>query len=55
MGRISSPKLFYRSENKRNGELLRTLNGFDIHEAPRPNETKDTSRITPNIRYFHYV
>jgi hypothetical protein len=38
MGRISSLKFFKRTEDKWTGKLLRTPNGFRIHEAPRPNE-----------------
>jgi hypothetical protein len=33
---------------------LRTLNGFRIHKAPRPNETSGFSRRTPNMHSFHY-
>jgi hypothetical protein len=38
MGRITSLKSFKRIEDKWTVELQRTLNGFGVHEALRPNE-----------------
>jgi hypothetical protein len=49
MGRITSPKLFKRTEDKWTRRILRIVNGFRIHEAPIPNETNIFSEKTPNI------